>query len=165
MKKLIVSVFAFCSLSFGISVGGFELSPEVGAGLQKFSMNGGSQYNWTAHARLWVGVSNFIVAPQFKYTSIDDNEQTIKNSQFGASFGYTFDLAVLYATPYIGFNYSTFSEYYDSTLAGNIGLRVNPAILPFSVSLEYEYQNPNLINESGKRVKMESMRLSVGLSF
>ena len=48
MKKLVVSVFAFCSLSFGISVGGFELSPEVGAGVQKVSTNGSSRYDWSA---------------------------------------------------------------------------------------------------------------------
>lgn len=88
MKKLVVSVFAFCSLSFGISVGGFELSPEVGAGVQKVSTNGSSRYDWSAHARLWVGVSNFIVAPQFKYTSINDGLQSLKNTQAGVSAGY-----------------------------------------------------------------------------
>ncbi len=163
MKKLVVSVFAFCSLSFGISVGGFELSPEVGAGVQKVSTNGSSRYDWSAHARLWVGVSNFIVAPQFKYTSINDGLQSLKNTQVGVSAGYKLDLVVLSATPYVGLNYSNFDKYYDDTLAFNAGVRVNPAILPFSLGVEYEFQNPN--DFYGRRQKMESVRFSVGLSF
>ena len=163
MKKVILSAFAFCSLSWGITLGGFELSPEVGAGVQRVTTNGESRYDWSAYGRLWVGVSNFVVAPQFKYTSFDDGYQSVKNTQVGVSVGYRFDLVVLSATPYAGANYSNFNKYYDDTLAYNVGLRVNPAILPFSVGVEYEFQNPN--DFYGKRQKMEAVRLSVGLSF
>lgn len=163
MKKLILLAPLLCSLSFGIRLGGFELTPEVGAGLQRVSTNGESHYDWSAYGRVWVGVSNFVIAPQFKYTSINDGEQTIKNSQFGASLGYTLDLAVLYATPYVGLNYSNFNKYYDDTLAYNAGLRVKPMMLPFSVGVEYEYQKPN--GYWGRATKMEAVRLNIGLSF
>lgn len=163
MKKLILLIIALCSLCFGVRIGEFELTPEVGAGLQRVSTNGESHYDWSAYGRVWVGISNFVVAPQFKYTSMDDGAQNIKNSQFGVSAGYTLDLTVLYATPYVGLSYSNFNKYYDDTLAYNAGLRVKPAILPFSVGVEYEYQKPN--GYWGQETKMEALRFSLGLSF
>lgn len=163
MKKLFLLTAMLCSLSFGIRLGGFELTPELGAGVQKVDVNGESRYDWSAYGRVWVGVSNFVIAPQFKYTSIDDSTQKIKNTQIGLSAGYTLDLVLLYATPYIGASYSNFNKYYDDTLAYNAGLRVKPAILPFSVGVEYEYQKPN--GYFGKATKMQAVRFNVGLSF
>lgn len=163
MKKLILLVPLLCSLGFGIKLGGFELSPEVGAGVQKVTASGDTRYDWSAYGRVWVGVANFVVAPQFKYTSMDDGEQNVKNTQVGVSVGYSLDLVVLYATPYVGLSYSNFNKYYDDTLAYNAGVRVKPAILPFSVGVEYEYQKPN--GYWGRATKMEALRFSVGLSF
>lgn len=163
MKKLFLLTAMFCSLSFGIRLGGFELTPELGAGVQKVNVNGESHYDWSAYGRVWVGVSNFVIAPQFKYTSMDDSTQKIKNTQIGLSAGYTLDLALLYATPYIGASYSNFNKYYDDTFAYNAGLRVKPAILPFSVGVEYEYQKPN--GYFGEATKMQAVRFNVGLSF
>ena len=163
MKKTILSAFAACSLGWGITLGGFELSPEVGAGVQKVKTNGESHYDWSAFARLWVGVSNFVVAPQFKYMSIDNGKLDAKNTPVGVSAGYRLDLVVLSATPYVGANYSHFDKFYDDTLACNAGVRVSPAILPVSVGVEYEFQKPN--DFFGRRQKMESVRFSLGVSF
>lgn len=163
MKKLFLLTAMLCSLSFGIRLGGFELTPELGAGVQKVNVNGESHYDWSAYGRVWVGVLNFSIAPQFKYTSINDSKHKIKNTQIGLSAGYTLDLALLYATPYIGASYSNFNKYYDDTFAYNAGLRVKPAILPFSVGVEYEYQKPN--GYFGEATKMQAVRFNVGLSF
>ncbi len=163
MKKAILSLLAACSLSWGITLGGFELSPEIGGGVQRVSTNGGSRYDWALFARVWVGVSNFVVAPQVKYISLDDGYQGVKNTQVGVSAGYRLDLVVLSATPYVGAGYSHFDKYYDSTIAYNAGVRVSPAILPISVGVEYEVQKPN--DFFGRRQKMESVRFSLGVSF
>lgn len=163
MKKLILLFFLLHSLCFGIKLGGFELTPEIGAGVQKVDVNGESRYDWSAFGRIWVGALNFVIAPQFKYTNMNDSVRSVKNSQFGLSVGYNLDLILLYATPYLGVNYSHFNKYYDDTFAYNAGLRVKPVILPFSVGVEYEYQKPN--GYFGEETKMKALRFSVGLSF
>lgn len=167
-KKFILSLFVAASFSHAISLGGFELSPEIGAGVQKVNRaGGGSTYDWSVFARLWVGVDNFLIAPQYKYTSMSytdaaNRDYSFNNSQLGVSLGYKIDLVVLSATPYVGANYSTFSEYYDDTAAFNAGLRATLAIIPFSVGVEYEYQKPKFMGEAQK---MDSVRFSLGLSF
>ena len=163
MKKIVLLVFALCSLSFGIRIGTLELSPELGGGVQKLNADGKNHYEWSVYGKVWMGAGALLIAPQFKYSSLDDGYRHLKNWQYGGSLGASIDLAILYVTPYIGANYSRFNEYYKNTVAYNAGIRAKPMFLPYAVSVEYQYQKPE--SYFGTKRKMESLLFSLGLTF
>ena len=163
MKKIFLLLFTLCSLSLAVRLGDLELSPEFGGGAQRLMINGKSHYEYSLYGKVWVGVNDLVIAPQFKYSSLDDGYRQLKNQQYGASVGLNIELAVLYLTPYLGANYSSFNEYYESTVSFNAGLRAKPMLFPLTVGVEYQYQNPNTIY--GRNVKMEAVLFSLGFSF
>lgn len=163
MKKLILFVPLLCSLSFGVRIGSLELSPEFGGGVQNVNVEGRSHYEWAVYGRVWMGATSVVLAPQFKYASLDDGYRHLKNWQYGASLGVNADLSILYATPYIGANYSRFNEHYKNTVAYNAGLRIKPIFLPLSLGVEYQYQKPE--TSWGRKRKMESLFFNAAFTF
>ncbi|TQR32347.1 hypothetical protein DMB92_04415 [Campylobacter sp. MIT 99-7217] len=164
MRRIIVCFLLLCSFAFGVRIGGFELSPEFGFGAQNTKSNGESHSDLSAYGRVWVGVNDFVFAPQVRYNQVSVYQDKLTNWQYGALFGYNFDLFVLYATPFVGLNYSTYDKFYDNKLAYSAGLRVSPNFIPVSASIEYEYLRPT--NKFiGREKKMDALRFSVGVSF
>lgn len=152
------------SFALGVRIGGFELTPEFGVGMQNTRSNGESHSDLSAYGRVWVGINDFSVAPQVRYSQVSLYDEKITSWQYGASLGYNLDLVLVTATPYVGANYVTYSKYYDNTLGYNAGVRVSPSLLPVSLSVEYEYLRPE--NKSTKKdKKMDALRFSVGMSF
>lgn len=164
MKKIILVSLLCISSVFGIKIASFELTPEVGAGVQRVNVNGNANNYWSAYGRVWVGALDLVVVPQVRYTQMNNAfTGDFSNTQYGISLGYTFDAVVLRATPFVGASFSQFSEYYEDTFSYNAGLRVQPSILPVALSLEYDYQNPK--DRFGNRRTIEGIRLNVGISF
>ena len=163
MKKIVFISLLCINSVFGFRLGSFELTPEIGAGAQRVDVDGDTRNYWSTYGRVWVGTNNLVITPQVRYTKMDNDYSNFTNWQYGLSLGYTLDLIAFYATPYVGANYSHFSEYYDDTLGYNAGVRVQPAIIPLALGLEYEYQRPH--DRFGNSHTIDGVRFSVGISF
>ncbi|MGI0406506.1 hypothetical protein ACRE1U_04270 [Helicobacter himalayensis] len=173
MKKtllaLVFGVFSTFSASSAIDLGILEISPEIGVVAGKAKVKNPIEYNPTnygGYARVWVGTLGIVVAPQakFDYYSKQDNKAAFSNTQYGASIGTNFGLVVLRLTPYIGANYSRFNKFFADTVAYNAGIKLKPAVLPLAVSLQYTYQNPDIIGTNSS-ITMHNVQLMLGLHF
>ncbi|WP_297194439.1 hypothetical protein [uncultured Campylobacter sp.] len=159
MKKIILSLLIFSSAAFSLSI-----SPEIGASGGNININGNSYSSFGANARIWLGFSNFVIAPQYKYQSISGEFYDFSRQQYGLSVGYKFDLSLLSLTPYVGANYSTFSRTFENSFAYNGGLRLKLGFLPLFASVEYEYQSLKS-KYTGYKTNMDGVSFNIGLSF
>ena len=84
--------------------------------------------------------------------------------QIGASLGHNFGLVVLRLTPYIGIHQSTFSKIFSDTTSYNVGIKLKPALIPLAVSLQYTYQNPDIVG-TNTSFAMHNVQVLLGLHF
>lgn len=173
MKKtllaLVFGAFSTFSASSAIDLGILEISPEIGVAAGKAKVGDPANYNPTnygGYARVWLGTLGIVVAPQakFDYYSKQSGIDSFNNTQYGASIGTNFGLVVLRLTPYIGANYSHFNKFFADTVAYNAGIKLKPAVLPLAVSLQYTYQNPDVIGTNSSAT-MHNVQLMLGLHF
>lgn len=163
MKKILLVLCMLSSLIYAIRIGDLELSPELGLGAKQLNEGGDRRYYWNGFARLWFGINELVLAPSFSYTKMNNDSAKFTNNQYGANLGYGLDLIALYAVPYVGLHYSNFNAYYDDTYSFDVGVRIKPIILPFSLALEYEWQRPR--DRFGQKQTINGLRFSFGLSF
>lgn len=172
MKKIVLAGALFAS-SFALEFGGLEVSPEIGAIMGR--LNGGVQdYSAGGYARVWLGTSSVLIAPQVRYGLLfnrnDTYEQSIsdvkrlKNAQYGAALGTNLDIGILRITPYVGANYSQFDKVYKDTFSYSVGFKVKPTLIPLSIGVQYEQQKPEIKNTTTKQ-KINAAQLFIGLHF
>ncbi|RDU59028.1 outer membrane beta-barrel protein [Helicobacter marmotae] len=175
MKKLLLSLLCAMSLSthaFAVSVAGIEISPEIGllAGKTQYkdtTYDANSSTNYGAFGRIWVGLFDLVIAPQFKYDYIKSSgafDKDYTNLQYGVSAGYNIGLIVARLTPYIGVNYSSFNKYFKDTTSYNAGLKLKIDFIPISLGVLYTYQNPEF-EVGGEKLKMHTIQALIGLHF
>ena len=169
MKKLLLALGLSASLGWAVEFAGVEISPEIGGSVGKVVSSEWDNHkpmNYGAYARVWVGVFDWVVAPQVKWdhyekTGLFDSNS---NTQFGASLGHNFGLVVLRLTPYIGVNRSTFNKTFVDTISYNAGIKLKPAIIPLALSVQYTYQNPDFVG-TNISFAMHNVQVMLGLHF
>lgn len=164
MKKIVLCVLMITQ-SWALELGGFEVSPELGA-LMGYN-NAVYDYNAGAYARLWLGAGGIVFAPSVRYTAFFDKKsshENLHNLQYGAALGSNIGLGILRLTPYIGLHSSQYHKFYQDSLSYSAGLKLKPNLIPLAVSVEYVHQQPKVIN-SDSRHKFNSIQLLFGLHF
>ena len=169
MKKLFLALGLSASLASAVEIASFEISPEIGVSAGKVVSSKWDNYtpmNYGAYARVWLGAFGWVVAPQVKWDSYEKGSgiNPYTNTQIGASLGRNFSLVVLRLTPYVGINQSTFSKVFSDTTSYNVGIKLKPALIPLAVSLQYTYQNPDLVGTNTSFV-MHNVQVLLGLHF
>lgn len=169
MKKLLLALGLSAGLLSAVEFASFEISPEFGGVAGKVVSSESDNYkptNYGAYARVWLGAFSWVVAPQVKwdYYGETGGRSSYSNTQVGASIGHNFGLVVMRLTPYIGANYSKFNKDFDNTIAYNAGIKLKPAIIPLAISLQYSYQNPDIVG-TNTSFAMHNMQVLLGLHF
>ncbi|PAF51008.1 hypothetical protein [Helicobacter sp. 13S00477-4] len=162
MKKIGLALLIATTSLFGIGIGNYQVSPEIGANLSY--QNGKNNFTYGGYARIWLGVSRIVFAPQFKYDVIakHNNDYSYKNIQAGGLIG--FDIPILPITPYIGASYSTFDGVgLSDTAAFNYGIKIQIPLIHITVGLDGSYQKPKIIG--GGRYEMNRIGATIGLIF
>ena len=159
MKKIILSISFFIVSSFALGI-----SPELGASSSSVSINNRSYNSLGANARIWLELSNFLLAPQYRYQRFSSDFNNFTRQQYGLSLGYKLDLSILSLSPYIGGNYSDFNNLFKNSMSYHAGLRLKLAFLPLFASVEYEHQNLKS-SLTGAKSKLNGVIFAIGLSF
>lgn len=165
MKKLALVLLLCSSSLFAIGLGNYRVSPEFGVNLsyQKETRNA---FTYGGYARIWLGVSRIVIAPQFKYdviTKSNNVSTAYKNMQIGGLLG--FDVPVLPLLPYIGISYSNFRGInLDDTYAINYGVRIGVPLVPLLfVGIDGSWQNPKIIG--GGSYNINRIGAIIGIEF
>lgn len=169
MKKLLLVLGLSASLVSAVEFASFEISPEIGGSVGKVASSEWDNYkpmNYGAYARVWLGALGWVVAPQVKWDHYGQTNgvDSYANTQIGASIGRNFGLVVMRLTPYIGVNRSSFTKGFDNTISYNAGIKLKPALIPLALSVQYTYQNPDIIG-TNTSFAMHNVQLMLGLHF
>ncbi|PAF41746.1 hypothetical protein [Helicobacter sp. 11S02596-1] len=165
MKKLTLVLLMGASSLFGIGIGNYQITPEIGANLSY--QNDGNRFTYGGYGRIWLGVSRVVFAPQFKYDVIakssKDANDSYKNMQIGGLVG--FEIPILPLTPYIGASYSTFENIgLKDTVSFNYGIKIDVPLIPFlTIGLDGTYQKPKIVG--GNRYEINRIGATIGLAF
>ena len=174
LKKIALSLSLLSSLSYGIGLGNYQVTPEIGASggksywSNKFESNDYNVYG--GYARVWLGMSRVVLAPQVKITKMKDgsifkSSGSVTNNQYGLLLGY--EVPILPLTPYVGASYSTFSNsaFLDDAVAFNYGIKIDVPIIPFlTIGIDASYQKPKY-KGSDFSEKMHTIQGTIGLAF
>lgn len=165
MKKLALALLLCTSSLFGIGLGSYRISPEFGINLsyQKEIKN---SFTYGGYARLWLGFSRIVIAPQFKYDVITQSNNisaAYKNMQIGGLLG--FDVPILPLLPYIGASYSSFQGInLESTYSFNYGVRIGIPLVPLLfVGIDGSWQKPKVVG--GTSYNMNRIGATIGIEF
>ncbi|PAF47666.1 hypothetical protein BKH41_07185 [Helicobacter sp. 12S02232-10] len=165
MKKITLAFLITATSLFGIGLGNYQITPEIGANLSY--QNGKNKFTYGGYARVWMGVSRVVIAPQFKYDVIAKSSKnandSYKNMQIGGLIG--FEIPILPLTPYIGVSYSTFENVaFRDTASFNYGIKIDVPLIPFlTIGLDGTYQKPKIFG--GGRYEMNRIGATIGLAF
>ncbi|PAF43910.1 hypothetical protein [Helicobacter sp. 11S03491-1] len=164
MKKVTLALLITATSLFGIGIGNYQISPEIGANLS-YQKSDKNDFTYGGYARVWLGVSRIVLAPQFKYDVITKSNHmstAYKNMQIGALVG--FEVPILPLTPYIGASYSTFwGVGLKDTVSFNYGIKVKIPLIPLTVGLDGSYQKPK--TTALGRINMNRFGVTIGVSF
>lgn len=107
MKKLLaIALFPIFLLAE------IQITPEFGGNV---GINNAQNLTYGAYTRLWLGVDDFVIAPQVRY----EFNQEYSNIKGGVIIG---GEATDFLTPYIGVSYSYFSQLYKNSFDIEAGL-------------------------------------------
>lgn len=163
MKKIILASLLGATSLFGIGIGNYQISPEIGVNLA-LEDSGKGTFAYGGYGRVWLGVSRVVIAPAFKYdviTKKDSLSTAYKNMQIGGLIG--FELPIVSLTPYVGASYSDFFGAYDSTASFNYGIKLKIPIVHITLGIDGTYQRPKAYN--GIRVDMNRIGATIGFQF
>lgn len=107
MKKIIC-----LTLSCFLAWGQIQITPEIGANV---GINDEQNLTYGAYGRLWLGVNDFVLAPQVRW----ELNQEYSNIKAGLIIG---GEATSFLTPYIGASYSNFSKIYEDSFDVEAGI-------------------------------------------
>lgn len=166
MKKLLLTSVLALSSTFGIGIGNYQITPEIGVNLS-YQDTGDYNFTYGGYGRVWLGVSRIVIAPQVKYDVINnfkDLKHSYKNLQAGALLG--FEVPILPLTPYIGMSYYNFEDIgYNDTLSLNYGIKIDIPLIPFlTIGLDGTFQMPK-ITGTDSRQKFNRIGATIGLAF
>lgn len=158
MKKILLSMLLAFSSASAVELAGFTLSPEIGANVGYQDTN--SNFTYGGYARVWMGGTHLLVAPQVKYDVIGLSN-SYKNLQAGGVLGVQF----VGITVYAGASWSTFYTLAaKDTYAINYGIKIDVPFIPFlTVGVDASWQKPDLT--TGGSVSMNRVGVTVGLAF
>lgn len=107
MKKISLFV-ASCLIAWGQ----IQITPEFGGNV---GINDDQNLTYGAYARLWLGVDDFVLAPQVRW----ELNQDYSNIKAGLIIG---GEATSFLTPYIGASYSSFSKIFEDSFDVEAGI-------------------------------------------
>ncbi|PAF47490.1 hypothetical protein BKH46_03370 [Helicobacter sp. 12S02634-8] len=167
MKKMALAVMMSGASLFGIGLGNYQITPEIGANLSY--QNNDNRFTYGGYARVWLGVSRVVFAPQFKYdvaSSVGKSDKSsYSNTQWGGLVG--FEIPILPLTPYIGASYSHFSNIgLHDTASFNYGIKIDVPLIPFlTIGIDGTYQKPKIFGSNGARFEFNRIGATIGLAF
>ncbi|MCE3036575.1 hypothetical protein LW135_01835 [Helicobacter sp. faydin-H20] len=161
MKKIILGFTLFASSVFGVHLGNFQITPEIGGNIG-YEDTSHTKFTYGGYARIWLGVSRFVIAPQAKYDVMYQTKGSFKNLQVGGVLG--FEVPVIPITPYVGASWSTFYNIgLGDTVALNYGIKLDVPLIPFlTIGIDGVYQAPKV---GGSRFGMNRIGVTLGLAF
>lgn len=163
LKKVAMTFMLGASTLFGFGIGNYQITPEFGGNIS-YQDTTNTTFTYGGYARVWLGVSRVVIAPQVKYDVMYQKRGgNYDNLQAGGLLG--FEVPVLPLTLYVGGSWSTFySVNLDDTAAFNYGIKMDVPLIPFlTIGIDGVYQAPKIAG--GSRLTMNRIGLTIGLAF